>query len=373
MSIVGHAGKILLEVGTFVTDQLKVKYPHLELKFHPDELHWVDTADSWQIAIGRYRPKGNQIAKFPVILCHGLGVNRFNLDFNKQYSVARYLSEKGFDTWVLELRGRGLSSPYAMNKGFGFDDQVRYDIPAAIERVLHITHASKALWVGHSKGGMMMYGYLALHPKAPIAGVITIGSPSRFDVQPRLGTLFRHLSPFMNQSRIKGSKILKASSSIIPVRLIPNDFINHIVNPDNMDELVMRKAMFNLVTDVAVGVITQFQDWAHTGKFQTLDRTTNYLEALKHVDVPFLFLVGKADILTPEEAIIPAYEYLASKDKTVKYLGKSEGFQADYGHGDMVLGISAPEEVFPIIYGWLKDHTPWSQQQENEKIILEYY
>ena len=40
----------------------------LSLTFTPDEMHWVKTADGWELPMGRYLPKGPRAAREPVIL-----------------------------------------------------------------------------------------------------------------------------------------------------------------------------------------------------------------------------------------------------------------------------------------------------------------
>ena len=81
----------------------------LTLPFKPDELYRVPTDDGAAIALGRYHAREARRYAEPVILCHGLGANRFHMDFDEHYSLARYLARAGFETWVLELRGRGLA------------------------------------------------------------------------------------------------------------------------------------------------------------------------------------------------------------------------------------------------------------------------
>src|SRR6476619_1116703 len=100
----------------------------LALTFRPDELYRVPTDDGASIALGRYHPRGPRRFAEPVLLCHGLGANRFNLDFDERYSVARYLARRGFETWVLEMRGRGEAGFHA--RSTSFDEQAEHDVAA---------------------------------------------------------------------------------------------------------------------------------------------------------------------------------------------------------------------------------------------------
>jgi polyhydroxyalkanoate synthase len=93
-----------------------------------------------------------------------MGSNRFNVDGPGRTSLARDLCLRGYDVWVLELRGAGDSRrqlrvppvPYRWT----FEDYVQHDVPAALALVRHLTGAEKVLWVGHSLGGMVAYASL---------------------------------------------------------------------------------------------------------------------------------------------------------------------------------------------------------------------
>ena len=85
--------------------------PAVKLHRRKPERHSATTDDGWTLALYRYPPIGHwRENQPPVFLCHGLGANRFNLDAPGKLSLAKWLSEKGFDAWVVELRGAGKSS-----------------------------------------------------------------------------------------------------------------------------------------------------------------------------------------------------------------------------------------------------------------------
>ena len=75
-------------------------------------LEYVKTRDGWSLAVHRYW-KGKGTSQWgPVLLVHGLGANRYDLDAPfPEISVARYLHSRAHDVWVIELRGSGKSRP----------------------------------------------------------------------------------------------------------------------------------------------------------------------------------------------------------------------------------------------------------------------
>ncbi|KAI7738892.1 hypothetical protein M8C21_002055 [Ambrosia artemisiifolia] len=76
-----------------------------------DELHYVSVLNSdWRLALWRYRPSPQAISrKHPLLLLSGVGTNAIGYDLSPESSFARHMCEQGFDTWILEVRGAGLS------------------------------------------------------------------------------------------------------------------------------------------------------------------------------------------------------------------------------------------------------------------------
>lgn len=319
----------------------------LTLSFRPDELYRVPTDDGAAIAMGRYHPRGERRYAEPVILCHGLGANRFHLDFNEQYSMARSLARAGFEAWVLELRGRGLAGECGE---FTFDDQAEHDVRAALRTVLS-TGAQQVLWVGHSKGGLMLYAHLARNPQAPVRAAACLGSPFTFAVQPGLRSFIQRVEPLLKLKAIPSRRI----TSIALFGAPPGPISRYMFLAENMDPEVVRRAMANVPADIAGGVGRQFARWITTNKFTTHDGSFDYREPLAGVRIPFLLLAGSRDLLAPPMAVARAKESLGGP---VKFLvaGKAHGFGADYGHADLVLGRRAPDEIFPLVEAFLSAH-----------------
>ncbi|KAL6577636.1 hypothetical protein OROMI_009964 [Orobanche minor] len=76
-----------------------------------DELHYVTVNNSdWRLALWRYNPSPQAPPRnHPLLLLSGVGTNAIGYDLSPGSSFARYMCGQGFDTWVLEVRGAGLS------------------------------------------------------------------------------------------------------------------------------------------------------------------------------------------------------------------------------------------------------------------------
>ncbi|KAK3121554.1 hypothetical protein QOZ80_8BG0656090 [Eleusine coracana subsp. coracana] len=77
-----------------------------------DELHYAPVdGTGWRLALWRYRPPRNAPARnHPLMLLSGVGANAVGFDLSPGASFARHMSSQGFDTWVVEVRGAGLST-----------------------------------------------------------------------------------------------------------------------------------------------------------------------------------------------------------------------------------------------------------------------
>ncbi|XP_043700021.1 uncharacterized protein LOC122650691 isoform X2 [Telopea speciosissima] len=77
-----------------------------------DELHYVPVANGdWRLALWRYNPPPNAPRRnHPLLLLSGVGTNAIGFDLSSGSSFARYMSSQGYDTWILEVRGAGLST-----------------------------------------------------------------------------------------------------------------------------------------------------------------------------------------------------------------------------------------------------------------------
>ncbi|KAJ8557699.1 hypothetical protein K7X08_004465 [Anisodus acutangulus] len=76
-----------------------------------DELHYVSlNSCDWRLALWRYLPAPQAPRRnHPLLLLSGVGTNAIGYDLSPESSFARYMCNQGFDTWILEVRGTGLS------------------------------------------------------------------------------------------------------------------------------------------------------------------------------------------------------------------------------------------------------------------------
>jgi pimeloyl-ACP methyl ester carboxylesterase len=325
-----------------------------------DETIYLRAKDNWRLAVHRYKTLSSPKLR-PVILCHGMCSNRYPFDIPQGPSLAQYLSRCGWDVWVVELRGTGMSAkprlfwsdvPYT----WGYADLVERDLPAIIQFILDRTTTDKIHWIGHSMGGMLIQSHLSATNDSSIASVVTLGSASdparsywtRLDNVEKLKWLFTWSSisfaPF----------IARAATPLAHWICSYTDWL--FVAP-NVDPVVARRT-------VALGseLITPTKLWLDLARFGISGKnettsTGNYAEGLKSSSVPILFIGGSNDFLMPPESVCAASEYPDSiGERECRIMGKETECDEDYGHVDLLVGKNAEKEVFPVIDEWLRSH-----------------
>lgn len=100
--------------------------------------------------------------------------------------------------------------------------------------------------------------------------------------------------------------------------------------------------------------IRQFSLVREDGEFHSADGGIVYREALGDVDVPMLFVAGRADRVVSPDRVWSYYQAVGSDEKSFVMASIANGMHGDYGHLDLGCGDHAKDDIFPLIVGWLK-------------------
>jgi pimeloyl-ACP methyl ester carboxylesterase len=327
------------------------------------ERYWARTRDGWRLALHRHRPARSG-HRTPVLLCHGMSSNRWNMDGPGDVSLARYLARKGYDVWILELRGAGKSTrPSWLNRkryDWRFEDYVYHDGPAALRVVLHETGARQVHWVGHSMGGMIAYALLMSPVHGKIASAVTLGSPTMSDVgHPvlNIGLPYRSLLRYVPR-RIPLGTLARCGAPFAPLltRLFNRQIGDLGFAPGNADNAHYRALLLTAIDDLPASLLREFARWYDTKAMSDRYAMFDFTEHLERIKTPVLVIAGSHDGLTPVRDLEHVYRRIGAADKAFKIVGKRYGYAHDYSHADLVLGLHAPDDVYPMILDWLEAH-----------------
>jgi pimeloyl-ACP methyl ester carboxylesterase len=334
---------------------------------YPDEIHFARTGDGWRVAVVRYRAAADAPARaHPVLLVHGIASNRLTLDLTAELSLARALAAAGWDTWLVDLRGRGLSTrPRLFTRytyDWSFDEYVEQDLPAAIEAVRRATGRERIHAVGASLGGMALYALLSDPRRAgSIASAVTLGSPATFKLQGK----YIFSWPLRNLRFLRHKFLMRL---LAPLAGYWHPRLLRLLHePENMTGEAMRRFMVNGAANFARNELLQLGDWLGEDRFRSIDHRRDYRAELGRIQAPILFVAGNKDRLAPPPSVKDAYEAVASADKKLVIASRGQAFGSSYGHFDLTLGANAPKEIYPLVGEWLAAHDGVAEEDRTER------
>jgi len=301
--------------------------------------------------VRKRRAEGDTLA--PVLLVHGFGQNRYAWHMPER-SFANYLADRGFDVFNVDLRGHGRSAELGSARSRGVDDYIRGDLPAVIDAVLARSGYAKTFMLGHSLGGLCSAAAGARLPEK-VAGVITVGSPHALGRDHFvLGTGLRLLHhTLFSAGLFRGSqrrfpvdligKALHAARFAFDSKFAPIPVRGWHPGSFEAGELAsyvrsFDSESFSTVDDLIV--------LAATGELRSRIDGSSYTHAIEQSTLPLLAVCGTFDLLANPGAVKPLFDRSHSRDK--QYV------KVDAGHGDMLVGSKAPEDVWPVVSGWLE-------------------
>ena len=310
-----------------------------------DELLEAVTSDGWRLCLGRRRPRGPPRIT-PVLLVHGVAMNRQALDFGvERYSLSAALAAGGLDCFALDLRGHGGSrrGPAGARADWTLDDYLARDVPAALDAVTRATGQRAVLWVGHSQGALLGLVAAQKYPDR-IAGVVALAPPIRL---PR-GPAEHRLLPGLARWRLfrpLAELMAPLAGWWQPARA------GLSIQLGNMERPIYRRLLMNAIEELPPGVVHHFVSLAVEGRLGSLDGNDDWLDGLGRCRQPALFVAAPRDGLATQAGVEEGYARWGGEKALVVAA-------PEVGHGDLILGKRAPGELFPAVRDWLTARSP---------------
>jgi len=265
----------------------------------------VETADGWSLGVRVHRvedPRGS------IVLGHAMLVDGRSVDRPPGAGLASFLAGEGWEVWVPDLRGRGLSGPTVAQGGvWSYDDLVRFDLPALVAAARG--SVAGACWVvGNSLTG---------HVSAAAAGTGAYADPPDGHVLLSVNTWVAALEPsrWMRLRKATGSTlfgVLARGLGRIPGRLL------RIGPVDESGEYGRDLHRF----------------WRSGWRSRD---GVDYLASLASVRTPVLALLGAADRYLAAPAAARAWVGHFGGEVVCRVLGRGdEGLTFDPGHMTLV-------------------------------------
>ncbi len=284
------------------------------------EIRWITAADGVEIALTRLSPASPGKRGLPVVLVHGNYSDRGFWVSPKGIGLAPFLSSRGYDPWVLELRGHGRSPKRPSFSSMTAEEHIKQDLPAAIRYVVQATQRPPFL-IGHSAGGIFIAAALSdgcLEPDH-IAGAALLGAQITY-----------------------GERYLK----VPPLAW----FLTGVIRM--LGQVPSQKLGLGPEPEPA-GEMLEFIRWKRLGGRWEDSNGRSYWAGLDRVSVPLICFAGAKDKNDPPEGCRKLYEAFGGKDKEFVVLSRDRGFLMDYDHIGMVVSKEAAKEVWPLLASWM--------------------
>ncbi len=326
------------------------------------------TDDGWTLSLYRYPPApGSPPRPVPVLLGHGVHMNRRSWALSEDGSLPTALAARGHDVFVAEYRGTASSRPPegVGRWDYGLMDHARSDLPALIEATCRASGSPHVSWVGHSMGGMLVYLHCALRGSSALHRVATLGSPVRFSSWGRLGDILLSCADWWLRLRPR-AQVVGASFLGLPVLVFLRGLLLRLLlNPRHLGRRETARLCWSALENVSSGVVRPFV--ALNLRDQDLcpgvseDREGLLKGGLDQLKAPLLVISGSLDGIAPPRAVEPAYHRAGSTEAAYVELGSDVDRSTEdppFGHCDLISGRAALTRVLPILVEWLEEDAP---------------
>lgn len=251
--------------------------------------------------------------------------------------LAWFLAQAGWDVFVADLRGRGLSTPPVdAQLEAGQSETIHHDLPALVEAIMALRPAAPMVWISHSWGGVLLTAALARHPEYldHLKAIVHFGSKRTVRVSNPVQ--FLKIDFFWNRAAF----VLTRLFGYLPTRELG-------IGGDNESRKTHRQTV----------------DWVKADAWIDPDDGLDYPRALAQLTLPpVLYLAGQNDLALGHPADVKDFlQEVGASHSDYWLLARSEGFLHDYGHVDMLTHPDAAADIFAKVQGWLDTVVGWRQ------------
>jgi len=270
--------------------------------------------------IALYRYVNSSSESPPIILTHGTFSNALICA-----KLAEFLNSNGFDCWVYEWSGHGLSE-----YGQLYPDAEEFalnDVPNVIDAVLSEAKTNACIWVAHSGGGFLPLIYMARnqHLQHEIKTIAGIGSQT---------------------TGAGGTWMGKLTTIVVPMLI---QILGKMPGP-----------LFGLgPEDEVSGFLSQWCRWNRSGQWIGKDGF-DYDAAMKNIHIPTVLISGAKDVIAPPRGCQRMFESLGSIENKYFVCSKATGYMEDYTHPRLMASQNARAEIWPIILEFIRSQTFYS-------------
>lgn len=266
----------------------------------------------------------------PILLLHGSIENGRIFYSASGKGLAPYLASLGYDVFIPDLRGKGLSTPSINRKSsYGVFETITEEIPLFLEKIKELKGDQPMHWMAHSWGGVLLLCYYAryLASNGNVLSITFFGTKRRISI--------RSVRKFMMADVIYGFLFLLIG------KIKGYVDAGMIVKGSDNETLKTNRQTWHWVKD---------KKWIDQDGF-------NYGRVLPGISLPpAMYIAGLADdVLGHPTDVQLLMQETGSQQINVFYLAsKKNGNLHNYGHINLLTHPDAVHDHFPEVITWLR-------------------
>ena len=338
----------------------------------PPERFGILTEDGWRLTL-HHQPPPPGVTKrpVPVILGHGLVMDRHCWSLGPGVSMPAALAARGHDVWLAEYRGTPSSRPpEGAPRSWDLSDHAQRDLPAIIDALRLPTGAPRVSWVGHSMGGMVLYLYAHAHGDQALERVVTLASPVALAPasaplvarwEGRLVVLAQQLPRVPMRLLVR---LIAPLTPLLPAGAHATFFKRSNLRPKEVMALLLRG-----VQDTSPRLLGDFVEMRAERRLLSPPPPRAGDNLFAALTRPLLVVATRSDGLAPPGSVRPAFDLAGSPTRAWLLCGDPErpSGPRDFGHSDLISSEGAMIDVAPVVARWLEEaRCPQAQVQRSD-------
>ncbi|CUA86590.1 MULTISPECIES: alpha/beta fold hydrolase [Gulbenkiania] len=264
-----------------------------------------------------------------VLMVHGVMANGRTFYSPSGKGLAPFLAEAGYDVFVADLRGRGLSRPkIGPGDRHGQTETIVEDLPALQAAIRRLKDGQPVHWVAHSWGGVHMSSCLVRFPELipQVRSLVYFGSKRSVHA--------RNLSKLIEVDFMWNiaARVLIRAFGYLPARRIG------LGADDETDKSHL-----------------QSREWAKVQPWVDSHDGFDYGAAARSVTLPpALYLAARNDPCRGHPEDVRRFRDESGPHLSrLHLLARATGHRHDYNHVSLLTHPEAPQDHFPLVLHWL--------------------
>ncbi|XP_034229627.1 uncharacterized protein LOC117638642, partial [Prunus dulcis] len=367
----------------------KYSYPSSTLHDIKTEDGVVISCRQWKCQQNLSKLRGSDEQRNPVLLVNGYAVESYWLP-TEPNDLVRTLIEEGHETWLLQSRLHVLNP----SNTFTLEDVGRFDIPAAINKMLELLGPNvKVHVVAHCVGGLAIHiALMGGHVSASHIASLSCTNSSMFFKLNALSTVKMRLPLLPISMLILGNnktlplvetstsppvslrhRLLKLIALLIPryercscseCKVVSGIFGNAFWH-ENISPTVHQWLNKESSTRLPMAAFPHLRKICNSGFIVDSNGSNSYLIHPQRMALPTLYISGGRPLLVTPQTSFLAHKYMKLHQPGFRHERVVvEGF----GHSDLLIGEESCEKVFPHILSHIRLADGDEQQGRNVHI-----